>query len=411
MTFFLRVGYSVGYENPVVKKEIIMPAQKRNKTDYAGVYFIWGTHRVTSKPEKIFYITYRKDGRQISEKVGRQSEDMTPARASRKRALRMTGKEPSNNDKREAEKAIREAENSRWTVSKLWDKYCDTFPDNKALRNEKNKFNRYLRNGIGKMEPNELSPLDIDRLRINLKKEGKLTTSARILEILRRTLNFGIKRGLTPAISFKIEIPRLNNQTTEDLTPDQFRKLLDILNTHEDQVAANIMRLALCTGMRKSELFRLQWDDIDFQRGFIIIRDPKGGQDQKIPLNETAREILRNVHKDNESIYVFPGRKNGEHITDCKGCSSIAKKAELPKGFRPVHGLRHVYASALASSGEVDLYTLQKLLTHKSPVMTQRYAHLRDEALKKAAGVADNIMTSAINNRNAEKEEVIYGSK
>ena len=35
-----------------------MPAQKRNKTDYAGVYFIWGTHRVSRKPEKIFYITY-----------------------------------------------------------------------------------------------------------------------------------------------------------------------------------------------------------------------------------------------------------------------------------------------------------------------------------------------------------------
>jgi len=41
-------------------------------------------------------------------------------------------------------------------------------------------------------------------------------------------------------------------------------------------------------------------------------------------------------------------------------------------------GLRHVYASMLASSGQVDMYTLQKLLTHKSPAMTQRYAHLRD---------------------------------
>ena len=42
----------------------------------------------------------------------------------------------------------------------------------------------------------------------------------------------------------------------------------------------------------------------------------------------------------------------------------------------------------LASSGEVDLYTLQKLLTHKSPQMTQRYAHLRDSALKRAATIA-----------------------
>jgi hypothetical protein len=45
----------------------------------------------------------------------------------------------------------------------------------------------------------------------------------------------------------------------------------------------------------------------------------------------------------------------------------------------------------LASSGKVDMYTLQKLLTHKSPAMTQRYAHLRDEALRRAADVADEI--------------------
>ena len=60
--------------------------------------------------------------------------------------------------------------------------------------------------------------------------------------------------------------------------------------------------------------------------------------------------------------------------------------------FRPMHGLRHSFASALASSGRVDLYTLQKLLTHESPQMTQRYAHLADEAMKRAAGVADELL-------------------
>jgi len=51
----------------------------------------------------------------------------------------------------------------------------------------------------------------------------------------------------------------------------------------------------------------------------------------------------------------------------------------------------------LASSGKVDLYTLQKLLTHKSPVMTQRYAHLRDEALKNASTLAGQIIEQATN--------------
>jgi integrase len=63
----------------------------------------------------------------------------------------------------------------------------------------------------------------------------------------------------------------------------------------------------------------------------------------------------------------------------------------LPDDFRPLHGLRHTFASWLASSGEVDLYTLQRLLTHNSPQMTQRYAHLADEALQRAAAVADKL--------------------
>jgi integrase len=45
----------------------------------------------------------------------------------------------------------------------------------------------------------------------------------------------------------------------------------------------------------------------------------------------------------------------------------------------------------LASSGQVDMYTLQKLMTHKSADMTQRYAHLRDDALARAGQVVDDI--------------------
>lgn len=69
----------------------------------------------------------------------------------------------------------------------------------------------------------------------------------------------------------------------------------------------------------------------------------------------------------------------------------------MPDDFRPLHGLRHVYASMLASSGQVDMYTLQKLLTHKSPLMTQRYAHLRDESLKRASNLAGSIITDITN--------------
>lgn len=53
--------------------------------------------------------------------------------------------------------------------------------------------------------------------------------------------------------------------------------------------------------------------------------------------------------------------------------------------------LRHSFASWLASSGQVPMYELQKLLTRSSPQMTQRYAHLHDDALRKASEVASGL--------------------
>src|SRR5690606_6494381 len=102
-------------------------------------------------------------------------------------------------------------------------------------------------------------------------------------------------------------------------------------------------------------------------------------------------KILKNHPKSSE--YVFPGRDGGQLTNIRKGANEIKKKAGLPADFRPIHGLRHVYASMLASSGQVDMYVLQRLLTHKDPAMTQRYAHLRDDALKRASEVAGDIIS------------------
>jgi len=55
------------------------------------------------------------------------------------------------------------------------------------------------------------------------------------------------------------------------------------------------------------------------------------------------------------------------------------------------HDLRHTYASHLASSGKVDIYTLKKLMGHKSISLTERYSHLIDGHLRKSTEVLDGL--------------------
>ena len=73
-----------------------MSAAKRTKTLYPGVYFIGSIAVGTNKPDKIYYIRYRKNGKLIEEKAGRQSQDMTPSRASTLRGNKIKGAEKTN---------------------------------------------------------------------------------------------------------------------------------------------------------------------------------------------------------------------------------------------------------------------------------------------------------------------------
>lgn len=349
----------------------------------------------TGKSEKIYYVRYRRDGKLVEERAGRQHMDkMTPSKASKLRAARMSG-DPTNQERRNAEAAEAEAQAGRWTINRLWDEYKRQRPGLKGLGTDENRFQNHLAPTLGDKEPGELVPLDVDRIRLKLLKTRAPATVRNVLELLRRIINFGVSKNLCEGLSFKIEMPTVNNIKTEDLTGDQLKTLWGAIKAEPNVQAANMMRLVLFSGMRRGELFRLKWADIDYERGFINIRNPKGGKDQQIPLTKSAAQLLREHPRFEGSEFVFPGRAGRQRVDAKKQLNRIKERAGLPKDFRALHGLRHVYASMLASSGRVDMYTLQKLLTHKSPQMTARYAHLRDQALRDASDVADEIITEA----------------
>lgn len=364
---------------------------KRFKTKYPGVYYREAQRVGGVGIEKIYYIVFKKDGKTIEEKVGRQYvDDLTPAKVGKIRAERIEGKRLSRKEIKEQEEAKKAAEAEKYTIDKLWNEYSLNRAQSDSLSTDTYRYEKYLKPIFGKKEPRELIKMDVDRVRINLLKKKAPQTVKHVLNLLTWIINYGVKNNLCEGVSFHIQKPTVNNEKTEDLAPDQLDALLSAIESDPNIDVGNMMKMALYTGMRRGEIFNLKWNDINFETGFIWIRDPKGGSDQKVPLNEMAREILDSIPR-TKSAYVFPGKNGGKRVTTGVAGRRIRKEAGLPKNFRPMHGLRHVYASMLASSGKVDMYVLQKLMTHKSPKMTQRYAHLRDEALKNGAGQIDDI--------------------
>lgn len=377
--------------------------QERHSTGYKGVYYIIAPAVGTGKPEKIFYLRYRRLGKLIEEVAGRQGrDDMTAARASAIRVKRLQGDTLSNKERRAKEK---EAKAGKWTIARIWEEWLAVNGHLRGLKRETCRWDKHLKNKWGNKTPEEICTLDIDRWRVELTKTAKTTkedgnvsttvetyapaTVKNAMVQLRRILLFAKRRQLCEVPDITFNMPKVDNETTEVLTKEELDRLIKTLDAYHDQEAANFIRLALFTGMRKSELMKLQWVDVDLVKGFITIANPKGGKTARIPINSMARDVLESYTV--KEGFVFPGAYGGARHEFTRPAREIKKLAGLPKDFRPLHGLRHVFASLMASSGKIDLYTLQHLLTHKSAAMTQRYAHLIDEALRRAADVGGDI--------------------
>lgn len=372
-----------------------MPARTRFKTKYPGVFSIQGTS-VQGKPEKIFYIRYRRNGKMVEEKAGRQfQDDMTPARAAKMRADRIEGDQLPNKVRRKLEQQAKEAEASRWTFEKIFNAYMATRRDGKGKAVDQGRYEKHLKDHICVKEPSEILPLDIERIRINLLKRLSPQTVAHILNLMVWAINYGVRNRLCKPLDFEIKRPTFDNRKTEDLTQAQLRALLTAIEAQGNIQGKNLLKLILYTGMRRGEVFKLEWRDVDFERGFIRIRDRKGGTDHTIPMNDSARRLLESHPRTEGCPYVFPGSKGRQRVSIQAFSEKVRTAAGLPMHFRMCHGLRHHLASALASSGEVDLYQIQQLLGHKDGRMTQRYSHLRDAALRKAANLAGTLIDQA----------------
>ena len=371
---------------------------KRFKTKYPGVFYREADRIGGKGIEQVFYVIFKKDGKNQEEKVGRQYADaMTAAKAARIRGERIEGRRFSKKEIREQQKEKALA----LTIDKLFEKFKKE-KTHKSIETDKSRFNTYLSPYVGAKEPQNLLPLDIERLTKKALKGKSPQTIKHTLVLLRRLVNFGVKQKVSQQMTFQIDMPKVNNIVIEDLNQKQIAKLMKAIESDPYPEVAAVMSIALFTGMRRGEILSLQWDDIDFDRGFISIKNPKGGQNATIPLSDAALQILKRLSQ-SKGPYVFPG-KDGQKKHDIRrGSIRIKKAAGLPKNFRPLHGLRHVFASMLASSGQVDLFTLQKLLTHKDPKTTQRYAHLRDDSLRQAANLAGTIIKSDVQNQADEE--------
>ncbi len=227
---------------------------------------------------------------------------------------------------------------------------------------------------------------DFERWRNRRIKDGKsVSTINRDSNVLKGILQKAVDQevlGVHPLSRVK-PLKEISDKRVRYLDRKELKRLQAALKRCDPQVAA-IVTLSLHTGLRRGEIFNLQWIDVDFIRKQLTIRatGTKTGKARHIPLNPTAYETLKSWGKGRG--YVFKGRY-GRLVDIKKSYATLMRDADI-ENFR-FHDCRHHFASSLVSRG-VPLNTVRELLGHSDLKMTLRYAHLSPSHTK---GAVDQI--------------------
>lgn len=219
----------------------------------------------------------------------------------------------------------------------------------------------------------DLSTLGWGKLRgILLIKGNGPGTINRKRSVWRVLCQTAVEMGAIPSI------PRTRPERTQEkparfLSAVEESRVLSILHPRERELCV----ILLYTGMRKSELWGLTWEDIDWETGLIQVHQTKSGKRRFLPITSRVRAILEELQEAGKATPACSININtfDDHFRNaCKTARVLGVS---------VHTLRHTYASRLAQNG-VSLLLIQKLLGHSSASTTLVYAHLVEKSFEDA---------------------------
>jgi integrase len=371
-------------------------------TKYPGVRFReHPTRKHGIKKDQYFAVRYQKDGKRQEEGLGWASEGWSAQRAFEKLAeLKKSGttlteqREAARAEKLQARQAEEQARLEALTFSEFFTgQYLpQTEHDKKAktARTEEQLFRIHIATVIGNRTFADIAPIHLEKLKQSMTAAGKSPRTIHYaLAVVRQVFNFarirGVFRGDNPVSDVKK--PSVDNRRMRFLTHEEADRLMAELAKRSTQLH-DIAMVSLQCGLRATEIFSLEWQDVDFNKGQLFVRDPKNKHSRWAIMTEDVVVMLKG--RQEPAGLVFRDRKHGEAIQEVsRAFDQAVKDLGLNDGITDrrlklvFHSLRHTYASWLVASG-AHLFVVKELMGHRSLAMTERYSHVSNDNLKAA---------------------------
>ena len=256
------------------------------------------------------------------------------------------------------------------TLRDLLVRYADEItPQKKGKQQEFRRISRLLKDKISDTKLSKLSSATIAEFRDRRMKDG--VRAAQIDLILIRhaikiaRLEWGVQLPTNPVEG--VRIPNGVVRRTRRLESGEYEALSRAATRCTNPYIWPCIEIAVETGMRRSEILSLQWDNVDLETRIALLLDTKNGSKRHVPLTTKAVEVLRSLAQ--EQKHVFP-------ISDYSvrhGWDRLVKRACIT-GLR-FHDLRHEAVSRLFELG-LNVVEVAAISGHKDFRMLSSYTHL-----------------------------------
>ena len=280
----------------------------------------------------------------------------------------------------------------RLTVAAALDRYVKEVVPTKKSGSQRRDIGRaeFLKSRLGQYSLAALSAELIADFRDQRLAEGKANNTVRLeLALLSHMYTIAIKEwslGLTANPVLNIRKPSPGQGRNRRLNGDEEIRLLEACDEHSNPFLGWIVRIALYTSMRKSEITSLTREQINLEKRTIFLPDTKNGSVRTVPLTKKAysavKEALNHPIRPIDTNLIFPGEPGREgqrkpYIINRVWAQAL-ERAEIT-GLR-FHDLRHEATSRFVEAGLSD-QEVASITGHKSMQMLRRYTHLRSQDL------------------------------
>jgi len=274
------------------------------------------------------------------------------------------------------------------TLNALWIEYYDFAKSTKrSWKRDEQLWRIRIKPRMGHLKLSEITVKQVQTLMMDVRTEGLSGASAdHHGQLMRRLGNMAVKWGYLD-INFARGVQLYHEFNEVNNIPDdaQLQKLLTVLQTDENRQICLLVQFLLMTGARRGEAVNMQFKDISIGQKLWTIphTSSKSKRTRFIPLNESALEVLAQIERKPEDVYVFANPETGKpFVSVFKPWDRIRTNAGMP--YLRMHDLRHAYASMCVNNG-CTIYEVSQLLGHADTRVTQRYAHLSTSTMLNAA--------------------------